>query len=87
MLYSLKRAGYFDNLNGLIVGDFTDLRKNTTPFGRNLKELIIDIVEEYQIPVVFNFPAGHGQKNHPMILGREIELNVTKEKASIVFSD
>ena len=87
MLYSLKRAGYFDNLNGLIVGDFTDLRKNTTPFGRNLKELILDIVNEYEIPVVFGFPAGHGEKNFPMILGREIELIVSKEGADIKFYD
>mgnify|MGYP006238000461 FL=1 len=87
MLYSLKRAGYFDNLNGLIVGDFTDLRKNTTPFGRNLKELILDIVNEYKIPVVFGFPAGHGEKNFPMILGREIELIVSKEGADIKFYD
>ena len=87
MLYSLKRAGYFDNLNGLIVGDFTDLRKNTTPFGRNLKELILDIVNEYNIPVVFGFPAGHGEKNFPMIFGREIELIVSKDGADIKFYD
>jgi len=87
MLYSLKRAGYFDHLKGLIVGDFTDLRKNTTPFGRNLKELILDIVDEYEIPVVFGFPAGHGEKNFPMILGREIELIVSKESANIKFYD
>ena len=87
MLYSLKRAGYFDNLNGLIVGDFTDLRKNTTPFGRNLKELILEIVSDYNIPVVFDFPAGHGKENFPLILGREIELIVEKEDSNIIFSD
>ena len=87
MLYSLKRAGYFDNLNGLIVGDFTDLRKNTTPFGRNLKELILEIISDYNIPVVFDFPAGHGKENFPLILGREIELIVEKEDSNIIFSD
>ena len=87
MLYSLKRAGYFDNLNGLIVGDFTDLRKNTTPFGRNLKELILEIVSDYNIPVLFDFPAGHGKENFPLILGREIELIVEKEDSNIIFSD
>ena len=87
MLYSLKRAGYFDNLNGLIVGDFTDLRKNTTPFGRNLKELILEIVSDYNIPVLFDFPAGHGKENFPLILGREIELVVEKEDSIIIFSD
>jgi len=87
MLYSLKRAGYFDNLNGLIVGDFTDLRKNTTPFGRNLKELILEIVSDYNIPVLFDFPAGHGKENFPLILGREIELIVEKEDSNIIFLD
>ena len=87
MLISLKRAGYFDNCKGLIVGDFTDMRKNTTPFGRNLKELILDIVREYDFPVSFGFPAGHGEKNYPMILGREINLEVTKQESTINFSN
>ncbi|MCH1485307.1 MAG: LD-carboxypeptidase [Flavobacteriaceae bacterium] len=87
MLISLKRAGYFDNCKGLIVGDFTDMRKNTTPFGRNLKELILDIVREYDFPVSFGFPAGHGEKNYPMILGREINLKVSKQQSTINFSN
>ena len=87
MLISLKRAGYFDNCKGLIVGDFTEMRKNTTPFGRNLKELILDIVREYDFPVSFGFPAGHGEKNYPMILGREINLEVSKQQSTINFSN
>ena len=87
MLFSLKRAGYFDNCKGLIVGDFTDLKKNTTPFGRNLKELILNVVGEYGFPVSFNFPAGHGEDNFPMILGREIKFNVTKEETTIIFKN
>ena len=31
--------------------------------------------------------AGHGEKNFPMILGREIELIVSKEGADIKFYD
>ena len=87
MLISLKRAGYFDNCKGLIVGVFTDIRKNTTPFGRNLKELILEIVREYDFPVSFGFPAGHGEKNYPMILGREINLEVSKQQSTINFSN
>ena len=87
MLIYLKRAGYFDNCKGLIVGDFTDMRKNTTPFGKNLKELILDIVKEYDFPVSFGFPAGHGTKNYPMILGREINLEVSKQQSTINFSN
>ena len=53
MLVSLKRAGYFDKCKGLIVGDFSDLRKNTTPFGKNLKLMILDAVKDFDFPVLF----------------------------------
>ena len=33
MLQSLKRAGYFNNCKGVIIGDMTKLKKNTTQWG------------------------------------------------------
>ena len=48
MLYSLKRAGYFENCKGLIVGQISDVKANTTDFGRSIDELILDILEEYK---------------------------------------
>ena len=46
MLHSLKRANYFSKCSE-IVGDFTDIKKNETKFGKNLYEIINEIVEEY----------------------------------------
>ena len=87
MLHSLKRADYFSKCSGLIVGDFTDIRKNETEFGKNLYEIINEIVKEYNFPVIYGFPAGHGQKNLPLIFGRNIEINVSKNKSEIRFSN
>ena len=87
MLHSLKRADYFSKCSGLIVGDFTDIRKNETKFGKNLYEIINEIVKEYNFPVIYGFPAGHGQKNLPLIFGRNIEINVSKNKSEIKFSN
>jgi len=87
MLYSLKRADYFSKCNGLIIGDFTDIKKNETKFGKNLYEVINEIVEEYNFPVIYGFPAGHGQENLPLIFGRNIEINVSKNKSEIRFSN
>ena len=36
MLQSLKRAGYFDNCKGLIVGDMSNIKKNTTAWGSSI---------------------------------------------------
>ena len=87
MLHSLKRADYFSKCSGLIVGDFTDIRKNETKFGKNLYEIINEIVKEYNFPVIYGFPAGHGQKNFPLIFGRNVEINVSKNKSEIRFSN
>ena len=80
MLISLKRAGYFDNCNGLVVGDFSDLRKNTTPFGKDIKEIILDSVK-----VLFDFPAGHEELNMPIILGRDIIMDINNLQSTIEF--
>lgn len=85
MLQSLKRAGYFKNLKGLVVGDMSKMRKNTTPWGKSIEQLILDVVEEYQIPVLFNFPAGHEKDNQAIILGRTINLKVDKVKSTISY--
>lgn len=87
MLHSLKRADYFSKCSGLIVGDFTDIRKNETKFGKNLYEIINEIVKEYNFPVIYGFPAGHGQKNLPLIFGRNVEISVSKNKSEIRFSN
>ena len=87
MLHSLKRADYFSKCSGLIIGDFTDIKKNETEFGKNLYEIINEIAKEYNFPVMYGFPAGHGQKNLPLILGRNVNITVSKNKSEIRFSN
>lgn len=86
MLQSMKRAGYFDNLNGLVVGDMSKLRKNTTLWGTSIEQLILDALEEYNFPIAFNMPAGHEKDNRALVLGNTVELRVSKAKSSIVFA-
>jgi len=87
MLQSLKRAGYFDNCKGLVVGDMTKLRKNTTLWGSSVEQLILDALSDYHFPIAFNMPAGHEKDNRAMILGRTINLNVSKEQSTLVFEN
>ena len=85
MLQSLKRAGYFDNCKGVIVGDITKLRKNTTLWGTPIEQLIIDALADYDFPIAFNMPAGHEDDNRALILGRTIQLTVSKNESSVIF--
>jgi muramoyltetrapeptide carboxypeptidase len=77
MILSLKLAGKLDNLAGLLIGGFTRMKDNTSPFGKNAYEIIADVLKEYNYPVCFGFPAGHGKNNLALALGLNWELEVT----------
>ena len=87
MLQSLKRAGYFDNCEGVIVGDFSNLRVNTTPWGTSIEQLILDALSDYDFPIAFKMQAGHEDINLAMIFGRNIELSVGKEVSTVKFDN
>ncbi|CAA0179379.1 LD-carboxypeptidase [Tenacibaculum maritimum] len=86
MLQSLRRAGYFRKLKGVIVGGMTKIKKNTTPWGSSIEQLILDIIPE-NIPVMFDFPAGHDSDNRALILGRKVVLEVEENKALLLFEE
>lgn len=87
MLQSLKRAGYFDNCKGVIVGDFSKVRKNTTPWGSSIEQLILDALSDYDFPIAFKMPAGHEDDNRALIFGRTVELNVAKDQSTVIFEN
>ena len=83
MLWTLKLSGKLAQLSGLIIGGFTALKDNETPFGLSVEEMILEKVQEYNYPVCFDFPAGHFDNNCALPLGLNVELSVQKEKVSI----
>ena len=87
MLQSLKRAGYFDNCKGLIIGDFTKIKRNTTPWGSSIEQLILDVLEDYDFPITFGMPSGHAKDNRALILGKTIDLSINNEQSTIIFNN
>jgi muramoyltetrapeptide carboxypeptidase len=85
MLQSLKRAGYFNSCAGVLVGDMSKLRTNTTKWGSSIEQLILDALSEYDFPIAFNMPAGHEKDNRALVLGRTITLKVSKSGSSLRF--
>ena len=85
MMMQLKRSGKLDKLKGLIIGDFSDMKDNTIPFGKTAEQIILDAVQEYNYPVCFGFPAGHGSKNFPLFMGRKTEIIVDDTNVTLSF--
>lgn len=76
MMISLKRAGKFERLKGLIVGGMTEMKDNEIPFGKDLETIIAEQVQGQSYPVAFDFPCGHIADNRALRLGMEAVLEV-----------
>jgi muramoyltetrapeptide carboxypeptidase len=83
MLMQLKRAGKLEELAGLIVGNFSDMKDTVIPFGQELYELIFDKVKEYDYPICFDFPVGHVKENYALKVGVKYQLTVSEEKVML----
>jgi muramoyltetrapeptide carboxypeptidase len=85
MMSNLKFGGILGRLKGLLVGGLTEMKDNNIPFGMTAEEIIRSWVDEYDYPLLFGFPAGHGSVNLPLIMGGEVELFAGKDHASVHF--
>ena len=80
MLYTLSKSGILDKISGLIIGSFSSIKDTETPFGKTLQEIILDHFKYRNIPVAFDFPAGHCDDNQPLIIGDQVSLTVSNLK-------
>lgn len=85
MMMNLKRSGYLKNLKALVIGGMTQMKDNKVYFGKTAEETIMDLVKEYDYPVILNFPAGHILDNRALILGREVKLKISKNNIILNF--
>ena len=85
MLQSLKRAGFFDNCNGVIIGDMSEIKINSPSWGSSVNELIYDVLKPYKFPISFGIQSGHLKHNKSLIFGRNIDLDVKASKTIISF--
>lgn len=62
MLMQLKLAGVFNQVSGILFGEFTCIPESDNPEISKLSviEIIKELTQDLSIPVGFGFPAGHG---------------------------
>jgi muramoyltetrapeptide carboxypeptidase len=83
MLYQLKRSGKLDKLAGLIIGGFTESKDTTIPFGKDVYEVVHDVVKNYEYPICFQFPVGHSRENYALKVGVDYQLHVGKKAVTL----
>lgn len=80
MVQNLRLGGVFGKIKALVVGQFTDIDDDDS-FSGGAYGVIAEAVKDYDIPVCFNFPAGHVDFNQPLMLGANYKLEVLNNKS------
>ena len=85
MFQHLILRGAMDKIKALVVGRFDGC---PTSRGYNsVFEFIDEYVRPYNIPVCYDFPAGHDETwNYPLIEGCPVTLDVAKDKVTMEFN-
>lgn len=82
-LYQLRLSGILPELSGLLVGAFTDYRPDANH--ACMEQMIRRMVEDYDYPVAFGIPSGHGGRSLPMIESVRVKLHVGNDNVLLKF--
>ena len=85
MLYNLLRNGWLDKISGVIIGSFSDMHDNAIPFGKDVPQIIRDVLAPFNIPVAFGAPCGHQPHNLPLVMGAEVVLEVEPHQSKLTY--
>ncbi len=77
MLVQMSLAGCFDGVAGLVLGQFEDCGK-----AAKIHEVFMRIFEPLEIPVVADFPIGHGTDNATLPIGLKARLTTRPPRLS-----
>lgn len=85
MMMNLKRNGCLESIKGIIVGGMTKMKDNEIAWGKDALEIIDDVTKKYNIPIIYNFPAGHLADNRALIFGKQIFMDVNSLESKVIF--
>ena len=80
-LQELKLAGKFNNLRGVVIGRFS--RRNDEAPDKlpdfKMEDVFSQYFSTFSVPVIYNFPSGHGSRNISLPLGVVAEINTDSQ--------
>lgn len=87
MMLHLKNSGSLDHINGLVLGEMLEMSDSKVPFGKNIDEIVLDVCSDLDIPIISNFPCGHGDFQATLPVSHEVELNALTENPFILIPE
>ena len=84
----LKHAGVLKNASGIVFGEWTEFKAEKGDYSGSSRggkfKSVADMIQrqfldDIDVPVAFGFPAGHSDRNYPLLMGEEAELTVNND--------
>lgn len=73
MLWQLKKAGKFDEIQGIVFSDMPECIQHPEQ-GYDMEELLRNFFQDAPFPVLFGLKTGHSKKAETLALGIEYEI-------------
>ncbi|MEN8928794.1 MAG: LD-carboxypeptidase [Flavobacteriales bacterium] len=67
MFFALKKAGKFEGIEGLLIGQFSGIKEDD--FGFSVKQIIDNCISEYDFLTYYDIHVGHVDDNRAVVLG------------------
>ena len=87
MLLHLKNSGSLLHINGLLVGEMVEMGDTEVPFGKNTDEIILDVCSDLDIPIISNFPCGHGDYQATLPVSHHVEIHADEDNPHILIPE
>jgi muramoyltetrapeptide carboxypeptidase len=82
-LVHLRAAGLLQKVAGIVFGQLSLDRSEEDEF----EDFLLDLIEDLNVPVLMDFPAGHENPNLTIPLGTEVELCVEDQRGWITYAE
>ncbi len=83
MMLHLRNSGSLDQIRGLIVGEMLEMGDSRVPFGRTTDEIVLDVCQDFDFPIISNFPCGHGDYQATLPVSHPVEIHAGEDECFI----
>ncbi len=79
-LYQLKYAGILDKISGMLIGKIKYIKpiRDKEVVEPDMREMILEILKDYDFPIMANMDFGHDTVNIPMPIGIKVSFDTDK---------
>jgi len=87
MMLHLRSSGSLEKIKGLVIGEMLEMGDGKTPFGKTTDEIVLDICSDLEIPIISNFPCGHGDYQVTLPISHRVEIHAEDENPHILIPE